>query len=158
MPYCFSFSSNRVGDCRFSRAHKSRFCEERHQQTQYLLLCHKEIKYASKYMYSISPVQHLYKFACVSCRKILVTLPCTLKNPKVYPKPLSFVRQSAAAKVYLFLRKAASSQDAVSLYHASLTEETKTHIYTMFSSSESVIRCLCATVAFGMVSYKLNTS
>ena len=93
VPYCFSISSNRVGDCRFSRVHKSRFCEEAHQPTQYLLLCHKEVKYASKYMYSISPVTHLYKFACVACRKILIALPCTIKNPKVYPKLLSFVRQ-----------------------------------------------------------------
>ena len=77
------------------------------------------------------------------------------KKPKSLPKTVIVCKtKSVAAKVYLFLCKAASSQDAVSLYHASLTEETKTHIYTTFSSSESVIRCLCATVAFGMVSSK----
>ena len=88
-------------------------------------------------------------------QKDFTSLAMRLKEPKILPKTVIFCKtKNAAAKVYLFLHKAASSQDAVSLYHASLTEETKTHIYTMFSSSESVIRCLCATVAFGMVSSK----
>ena len=81
VPNCFSFSSNRVRDCRLSRAYKPHFCEEPHQQSQYLLLCHKGVKYESKYMYNSSQAVYLYIFVFVFCRKILVTLPCALKNP-----------------------------------------------------------------------------
>ena len=100
-------------------------------------------------------MQYQYKFVCFSLQKDLGSLAIRLKEPKSLPKTLVFCRtKTSAAKVYLFLRKAASSPDAVSLYHASLTEETKTHVYNTFSSSDSVIRCLCATVSFGMVSSK----
>lgn len=54
--------------------------------------------------------------------------------------------------MYYFLRKAAGSASAVSMYHATLSEETKSHIYHTFSAPDSPIRFLCATVAFGMVS------
>ena len=38
-------------------------------------------------------------------------------------------------------------------YHAGLTEETKFFIRQNFSSKTSEMRCLCATVAFGMVRF-----
>ena len=154
MPDCFSFSSNRIGDCRLSRAHKPNFREESHQQSQYLLLRCKEVKYEHKY--DISGLSALYVQICLLLlQKDLGSLAIRLKDPKSLPKTLVFCRtKTNTAKVYSFLRKAASSPDAVSLYHASLTDKTKTCIYNTFSSSGSVIRCLCATVAFGMVSSK----
>ena len=38
------------------------------------------------------------------------------------------------------------------MYHVSLTEPTKQHIYSQFSTSQSIC-CLIASIAFGMVSY-----
>jgi len=91
-------------------------------------------------------------------QKDLGNLAARLKDPKKLPKTIVFCRtKTLAAKVYLYLRNAASSQDAVSLYHATLTEQTKTSIYNTFSSTNSIIRCLCATVAFAMVSSSWNT-
>ena len=37
------------------------------------------------------------------------------------------------------------------MYHASLTERSKREIYIRFSSRSSQLRCLVATIAFGMV-------
>ena len=37
------------------------------------------------------------------------------------------------------------------MYHASLTEHSKREIYIHFSSRFSRLRCLVATIAFGMV-------
>ena len=37
------------------------------------------------------------------------------------------------------------------MYHASLTERSKREIYIRFSSRFSQLRCLVATIAFGMV-------
>ena len=38
------------------------------------------------------------------------------------------------------------------MYHASLSDETKKHVFSMFASSRSSLRCLVSTIAFGMVS------
>ena len=37
------------------------------------------------------------------------------------------------------------------MYHASLTEHSKREIYKQFSSRFSQLRCLVATIGFGMV-------
>jgi superfamily II DNA helicase RecQ len=79
-------------------------------------------------------------------------LALKLKDPKNMPKTVVFCRtKNVAARIYYFLSKEAASRECVSMFHASLTDETKASVYRTFSSSNSVIRCLCATVAFGMV-------
>lgn len=40
------------------------------------------------------------------------------------------------------------------MYHASLTESTKKHLYSCFSDTRSHLCCLVSTIAFGMVSYR----
>lgn len=56
-------------------------------------------------------------------------------------------------KIFSYLRQAAKKKQYVAMFHASLTDDTKTTIYTEFSQSTSQICCLVATVAFGMVSF-----
>ena len=56
------------------------------------------------------------------------------------------------ATIYQFLRKVAKSRSYVSMFHASLTEETKRAVYDDFTSHSSQLRCLVGTIAFGMVS------
>ena len=63
MPECFSSSSNKIKDCKLSRAHKTNFCEESHQQSQYLLLCCKEVEYDCKY--DISSLSAPYVQICL---------------------------------------------------------------------------------------------
>ena len=38
------------------------------------------------------------------------------------------------------------------MYHASLTKETRQHTYMLFRDPGSQLRCIIATIAFGMVS------
>lgn len=56
-----------------------------------------------------------------------------------------------SVSLHRLLRINASS--AVAVYHASLTEETKKAVYEEFCHPGSQIRCLIATVAFGLVSF-----
>ena len=68
------------------------------------------------------------------------------------PKTLIFCRwKETAANIYCFLSYSAACREHVSMYHASLTEHSKREIYIHFSSRFSRLRCLVATIAFGMV-------
>ena len=72
-------------------------------------------------------------------------------SPSSIPKTLVFVRtKNDACKVYGILNKAACSDGYVGMYHASLTNETKENIRADFQGITK-LRCLVATVAFGMV-------
>ena len=51
----------------------------------------------------------------------------------------------------MFLQRSATQKHYVGVYHAALTEETKIFVRQNFSSRTTEMRCLCATVAFGMV-------
>ena len=59
--------------------------------------------------------------------------------------------KNAAVKVYDTLSKASYKRHYVDMYHASLTPQTKSFAQQQFQTSESELRCLVATVAFGMV-------
>ena len=73
-------------------------------------------------------------------------------NPCSIPKTLIFCcRKETAANIYRFLSYSAASREHVTMYHASLTERSKREIYIRFSSRSSQLRCLVATIAFGMV-------
>ena len=70
-----------------------------------------------------------------------------------HPKVVVFCsRKDAVSTIFQFLRQSAKTKESVAMYHASLTDDTKKHIYTDFSTPHSTIRCLVATIAFGMVS------
>ena len=70
---------------------------------------------------------------------------------KSVPKTLVFVQTiNTGCKLYSWLSQCASSRGLVGFYHASLTQATKAHFHDMFKK-QSDLRCLVATVAFGMV-------
>lgn len=67
------------------------------------------------------------------------------------PKTIIFCRtKNDCSKVYFFLRKYAQDKNSVSMYHSSLTQPTKAQVREKFKSGTQ-LRCLSATVAFGMV-------
>ena len=68
------------------------------------------------------------------------------------PKMIIFCQsKDAAVKIYRFLSGSAYRKESVSMFHASLTQNTKRVIQEKFQSSTCILRCLVATVAFGMV-------
>ena len=76
-------------------------------------------------------------------------------NPEAVPKTLIFApTKNVVCKLFRFLSNSASKREFVGMYHASSTHETKSHCQHEFEKKDS-IRCLVATVAFGMVSAQL---
>ena len=76
---------------------------------------------------------------------------CT--DPSIFPKTVVFCRQKEmVAKVFQFLQHSAKSKDFVGMYHASLSEQTKNEMYRRFCNPASILCCLVATIAFGLVS------
>lgn len=72
------------------------------------------------------------------------------KSSMEVPKTIIFCgTKNNCSKVYCHLVKAAN-KSAVSMYHSSLTKATKTKIHDDFKSGTQ-LRCLAATIAFGMV-------
>lgn len=72
-------------------------------------------------------------------------------SPASVPKTIIFVpTKNVGCKLYSWLSKCTTSKHSVYLYHASLTQTTKVHIQSMFRK-QCDLRCLVATVAFGMV-------
>lgn len=67
------------------------------------------------------------------------------------PKTIIFCgTKNNCSKVYCHLVKAAHSKHSVSMYHSSLTQATKAQMHDDFKSGVQ-LRCLSATIAFGMV-------
>lgn len=54
------------------------------------------------------------------------------------------------SKIYTYL--SCYQKDRIGMYHASLTKETRQHTYMLFRDPDSQLRCIIATIAFGMVS------
>lgn len=74
-------------------------------------------------------------------------------DPQTFPRCIIFCkRKEVVSNVFQFLRHCARKREFVAMYHASLTENTKKEIYDQFANPFSHIRCLVATIAFGMVS------
>lgn len=66
------------------------------------------------------------------------------------PKTIVFCRtKNDCAKVYSFMCKSAP-RHTVSMYHSSLTQATKLRVHADFKS-DTELKCLSATIAFGMV-------
>lgn len=67
------------------------------------------------------------------------------------PKTIIFSQnKDNVHSVYEFLHSASLSKKSVSMYHASQSQETKAFIQRNFRSSDSELRYLSATIAFGM--------
>ena len=70
------------------------------------------------------------------------------------PKTIVFCRtKNDCVKVYNFLCKS-SPKHAVTMYHSSLTQATRDKVQELFKSRGAILRCLSATIAFGMVILK----
>ena len=80
-------------------------------------------------------------------------------NGFIIPKMIVYVQtKDMAWKVYSFLQRESEKRCYVTVYHANLTQTTKSMVYQEFSSPSSSVRCLVATVAFGMVCGKLKNN
>lgn len=67
------------------------------------------------------------------------------------PKTIIYCRtKNDCSKVYLHLRKYARVKCLVTMYHSSLTPATKRDVQDKFKNGDE-LRCLSATIAFGMV-------
>ena len=90
--------------------------------------------------------QHVYYYP-ITIQKDLAGLTSLLSSTtSVVPKTLIFTKtKNAACKLFCFLSVLLSG--CVSMYHASLTGETKSHCQREFMKDGSLV----ATVAFGMV-------
>ena len=67
------------------------------------------------------------------------------------PKSIIFCRtRNDCSRVFLYLHKQARQKTSVTMYHSSLTQTTKREVERNFKTGEQ-LRCLSATVAFGMV-------
>lgn len=68
------------------------------------------------------------------------------------PKVILYVQtKDMSWRLYSHLLSEGVSRGTIDIYHASLTPETKSRVYREFRSSSSPLKCLIATVAFGMV-------
>ena len=84
----------------------------------------------------------------------------TSSDPSSIPKTVIFFNTKASSSkgtyiyiyIYVYLRNRAYHKHYVGAYHSSLRDETKKFISRSFSSSSAEMRCLCSTIAFGMVS------
>ena len=75
------------------------------------------------------------------------------------PKTIVYVQtKDMACKVYHFLQQAALKRGYVGMYHANLTSHTKSVVHRDFGGPSSSLRCLVATVAFGMVGNTVDKS
>lgn len=91
----------------------------------------------------------------LSAQRDLVGLAHILATAQVsstIPKTIIFSRtKDEVYNVFAFLKKHAMDKHVVSMYHASQSEETKSFTQSNFGSAQAELRCLSATIAFGMV-------
>ena len=72
--------------------------------------------------------------------------PCTIPKMIIF-----FGTKELTVKAYCYLKSAASFPHYVGAYHADLTQHSRNFVLQQFMSSSSEMRCLCSTIAFGMV-------
>ena len=73
-------------------------------------------------------------------------------NPQNFPKTLIFCKtKSQCVRVFNVITKICGSRRMISMYHASLSEETKQSLRVQITNILDM-RCLVCTIAFGMVS------
>ena len=77
-------------------------------------------------------------------------------DPHLYPKTVIFCgRKEVICNVYQYLKVAAKLPYYVTMYHASISDETKEAVYSDFVSGR--VCCLVSTIAFGMVGFSCIT-
>ena len=107
----------------------------------------------------------LMTFASLFMQRDLGHLIATTSDLSMIPKTVIFSQtKDEVYKVFTSLSTLAGHKHSISMYHASQSEETKSFIQSTFRSPSSELRCLSATIAFGMVGifvcpdYKDNTT
>ena len=79
------------------------------------------------------------------------------KCPQDFPKTLIFCQtKEITSKIYTYL--SCYQRDRTGMYHASLTKETRQHTYRLYRDPGSQLRCIVATIAFGMVRKSITIS
>ena len=82
----------------------------------------------------------------------LANLIATTSDLSVILKTVIFPQtKDEVYKVFTLLNTLAKHKHPVSVYHASQLEETKSFIQSTVRSPSSELRCLSATIAFGMI-------
>ena len=82
----------------------------------------------------------------------LVRVIASANDLAMIPKTVIFSQtKDEVHKVHSFLSSVTTQKHSVMMYHASQSEETKSFIRFTFKSPSSELRCLSATLAFGMV-------
>ena len=77
----------------------------------------------------------------------------TSNDPASIPKTVIFFSTKALVlRAYMYLQNRAYHKRYVGAYHSTLREETKQFVARSFSSATAEMRCVCSTIAFGMVS------
>ena len=72
------------------------------------------------------------------------------EHPQDFPKTIIFCQtKEITSKIYTYL--SCYQKDRIGMYHASLTKETRQHVYRLYCDPGSQLRCVIATIAFGMV-------
>ena len=79
-------------------------------------------------------------------------------SPEDFPKTLVFCKtKSQCVKLFNIFTAMSTHKGLISMYHATLSEETKAFLYRQFTARHSDLRCLVCTIAFGMVSNGTNS-
>ena len=72
------------------------------------------------------------------------------KCPQDFRKTLIFCQtKEMTSKVYTYLSY--FQKDRIAMYRVSLSNETRQHTYMLYRDPSSQLRCIVATIAFGMV-------
>ena len=80
-------------------------------------------------------------------------------HPDNIPKTLIFCKTKAqCVKIRNMLTKVTAHKGLTTMYHATLSDETKKFIYYNFITAGSDLRCIVCTIAFGMVRPKIQCS
>lgn len=80
-------------------------------------------------------------------------------DPMSIPKILIFFgTKKHVIQAYLFLRSKAYHKHYVGAYHASLTKDTRDFVFNQYTRSSTEMRCVCSTIAFGIVSCDVQSS
>ena len=116
---------------------------------------------SSVHTYTCAYTMHMYIIICNSpnfqCDFEGLVTCMKSTDPHSIPKTLIFCQtKESAIKAYRLFLQYTPSKDTVSVFHASLTQSTKSIIVDNFQSCNSSLRILVATIAFGMVCVQVH--
>ena len=82
----------------------------------------------------------------------LAHLISTANSPADIPKTIIFSQtKDDVYTIFSYLHSAATYTKSVAMYHASQSQETKSYTQSSYGSTRTELRCISATIAFGLV-------